>query len=276
MRRQFVLAALTAVGLSVAVESAQAQQIFSGVGASATTQFNDFRTAAGGRRITWDGVRLDGTDFGGDNTVIDLDNTVGIALNRFQAAGALYNEITAVSGDGFASVNPTSAGQFPAFSPTRTFASFNDNVIEQSFVFPSAPTTVPIPAGVRGFGAIFLDVELPQTSNIEFFNGTTSLGKYFVEPGADQETEFLGVLFDQPIVTSVKLTMGNATLFNFNGTAFSAGATENLPNGMDLAVTDDFVFAEPTAAVPEPAPLALIGAGIVAAAFARLRRARNS
>src|SRR5205823_2461702 len=59
---------------------------------SANERLNAFKTAIGGvnngavaapqnggfRVITWDGVKLDGTDFGGNTTVIDPNHVVGI------------------------------------------------------------------------------------------------------------------------------------------------------------------------------------------------------
>src|SRR5207302_1128405 len=134
----------------------------------------------GFRTINWDGVKLDGTDFNGNTTVITPGETVGIPINRFQTRGVQFAEVYAVSGDGFVDVNPGVANQFPAFSPANTFAMFNDNQIELSFVNPSAANTTPTPAAVRGFGAIFLDVETPNTTSIEYFSGSTSLGKFFV------------------------------------------------------------------------------------------------
>src|SRR5207302_8621331 len=56
-----------------------------------------------------------------------------------------------------------------------------------SFVLPSAHNTTPVQAASRGFGAIFLDVETPNTTSIEYFNGTTSLGKFFVPVGASAQ-----------------------------------------------------------------------------------------
>ena len=102
---------------------------------------------------------------------------------RFQARGIFFAEPYAVSGDGFASANRGVVGQFPPFSPNNVFAMFNDNQIEFKFVTPSDPSTTPVDAASRGFGAIFLDVETANTSSIEYFNGLTSLGKFFVQPG---------------------------------------------------------------------------------------------
>src|SRR5207237_8253693 len=68
----------------------------------------------GFRTINWDGVALNGTDFGGSTTVIDLNHTVGIPLNRFQERGVQFAEVYAVSGPAsaadpstFSTVNPT-------------------------------------------------------------------------------------------------------------------------------------------------------------------------
>jgi hypothetical protein len=203
--------------------------------------------ASGGfRTITWDAVKLDGTDFGGgaNTTVIDPNKTVAIPLNRFQAQGTFFEEVYAVSGDGFADVNPNAAGLFPAFSPANTFAMFNENTIDQSFVLPGPNGSTPTLAATRGFGAIFINNEVASTSSIEYFHGDQSLGKFFVPVGAKGDPEFLGVLFSNSIVTRVRLTLGTDTLFSFNGTTFSATSTNNPPTS-NLVVTDDFVYPEP-------------------------------
>ena len=82
-----------------------------------------------------------------------------------------------MSGDGFATVNPATAGQFPAFSPNNTFVmqdqtpyQFDDRFIEQSFTIPGTTTA----AGTRGFGAIFVDAENAGSSKIEYFGRDAS------------------------------------------------------------------------------------------------------
>jgi len=269
-RRTAWLSLVLPLGLLVGARGASAQPtatIFSGAGTvGATTALNRFRAALGsvnnagvpgplinGRReINWDGVKLDGTDFGGNTDVIVPGKVVGIPVNRFQSRGVLFAEEYAVSGDGFVSVNPGVAGQFPAFSPPNTFAMFNETTIELSFVLPSFPNTTPQPAAVRGFGAIFLDVEHGQSSSIEFFNGDQSLGKFFVPPGPSGQPEFLGVLFDSAVVTSVSLVPGEAEIFDFNETTRTVtpgppDLTLNPALGIDMVATDDFVYSEPVA-----------------------------
>ena len=201
--------------------------------------------SSGFRSINWDGVKLDGTDFGGDTTVIDPGKTVGIPLNRFQERGMFFKEVYAVSGDGFADVNPSTAGLFNAFSPSNTFAMFNENTIDFSFVKPSVHTTAPVDAESRGFGAIFLNVQKANTTSIELFHGDESLGTFYVPVGTQGQAEFLGELFSNPVVTRATITLGTDVLFSFDGTHFSSSSTDNPPTS-NLVVTDDFVYPEPT------------------------------
>jgi len=234
-----------------------AETVYQGVGKPAATAARDsFTGAIGGannaggppqstgfRAINWDAVKLDGTDFNGVTTVISADKTVGIPENRFQVRGVLFDEIYSVSGDGYASVNPAAAGAFPFFSPSNVFAPFNGNTLDVAFILPSDPSSTPLPAAVRGFGAIFEDVQKPNVSAIEYFAGSVSLGKYYVPEGQHADTEFLGVLFDAPVVTRVVITLGDAPIFSFFDGQISPG-----PNGADLVSTDDFFYAEPVAA----------------------------
>lgn len=238
-----------------------ATQIFSGTGAAAATEFTNFQTAiknaasVAGNKISWDGVKLDGTDANPNTKVIDQGKTVQIPVDRFKNLGAIFADPYTVSGDGFASVNPGTAGQFPAFSPNNTFAMFDandgqfeDRKIQQSFVLPNTNTV----AGTRGFGAIFVDVEQINSSSIEYFgkdanNNKISIGKYHVKPSANKEPQFLGVLYDSAVISEIEVTVGSKALFSFDGKAVKSFGAENLAKGIDLVVTDDFFFA-----VPEP------------------------
>jgi hypothetical protein len=265
-----LLLALTAAPLSLpATTASAAPQLFAGVGtATATAAIDAFRTSIGGvnngvapppavggrREINWDGVAVDGSVPG--SVVIVPNQTVGIPTDLFQPRGVTFDRIHAVSADSFVTVNPGVAGQFPPFSPTRTFASFNNNTIVVNFVLSSARGTAAVPAGTRGFGAVFLDVESANSSSIEYFAGATSLGRFFVPAGPTSQPEFLGVLFDAPVVTSVRLTVGAGTLFSFHAPTVTPGSpdvTVNPVTGIDQVALDDFIYAEPTASVvPTP------------------------
>src|SRR6476661_1211944 len=89
--------------------SGVSHQEFSGTGGTNTAggalnALNAFKAAIGGadnggaptpaatgfRTINWDGVAVDGTDFGGVTTVIVANKIVGIPLNRFEARGVMF------------------------------------------------------------------------------------------------------------------------------------------------------------------------------------------
>jgi hypothetical protein len=222
----------------------------------------------GFRVITWDGVKVDGTDnaAGANSTVvIKAGHTVGIPLNRFQGSGVFFGAVYAVSNDGFADVNPSVGpspifpnGLFPAFSPPNTFAMFNDNGIDFTFVPASSPFTGPVSAASRGFGAIFLNVQQPGTT-ITYFHGSTVIDTLNVptNPTAGAAV-FAGELFSSPIVTNVLLTLGNGAIFKFDGTTVTSGGVNTATN--NLVAVDDWAFAEPVAItngtnIPVSAPI---------------------
>jgi hypothetical protein len=131
-----------------------------------------------------------------------------------------------------------------------------NNQIAGHFVLASNPNTLSVPAAVAGFGAIFLNVTLANTSSIEYFSGSASLGKFFVPSSPNPgQPEFFGTLFSSPVVTDVVLTLGNATLFFVNhGTPASGSAdvSNGGAAGVNQVATDDFVYSEPQ-------PLAAVG-----------------
>ncbi|MCX7087179.1 MAG: hypothetical protein NTV00_03895 [Methylococcales bacterium] len=240
-----------------------APTIFSGTGNAATTEFNNFKAAiksatnVDGSAINWDAVKLDGTDASPKTRIIQAGKTVEIPVDRFKNRGVIFADPYSVSSDGFATANPATAQQFPAFSVNNTFAMFDsknkefkDFKIEQNFVLLNTDTK----AGTRGFGAIFLDVEQVGSSTIEYFGRDAadkqiSLGKYYVKAGSNSgEAQFLGVLFDSPVVTDVEITPGVRALFSFDGKNIASFGAEDLNKGIDLAVTDDFFFAVPETA----------------------------
>ena len=254
--------------------------IFVGVGGTNTigdthTAFSAFESAIGGtlntapqpqpngfRRITWDGVKLDGTDFGGDSTVIVSGKEVAIPVNRFQPSGAVFDQPLAVSGDGFKFVNPSinssPTALLPAFSPANIVAPMNGNQYDVTFTLAAPGSTTPIPALTSGFGAIFQNVRLADTS-IEFFDGDQSLGKVFASSGNVGDFSFVGALFSGPVVTRVRITLGTGAIFFFDGTTFRAGGADNPAGGDNLVAADDLVFAEPQPATtnqPVVSPMA--------------------
>ena len=113
------------------------------------------------------------------------------------------------------------------------------------------------PALTRGFGAVFTDVDLADTTLLTFFDASNApLGSFSVPAGpADASLSFLGVDFGNAVVSRVRITNGNTAL------------GPNELDGVDLVVNDDFIYGEPIAAlpvgVPEPGTLAALFAGLV-------------
>ncbi|HLJ95654.1 MAG TPA: DUF4214 domain-containing protein [Gemmataceae bacterium] len=252
----FVLDAALAPGNPI---TAGTPTVFTG----GTAALTNFEAAVGGskntltapqptgfRTITWDGVKVDGSDaVAGTNStvVITPGHTVGIPLNRFQNQGVFFGAVYAVSNDGFGDVNPSVGNPnpvlFPAFSAPNTFAMFNDNGIDFKFVVPASPTTPPVSAVSRGFGAIFLNVQQPGTT-IQYFHGSTLLDTLNVPTnGSAGAAVFAGELFNNAIVTNVLLTLGQGVIFRFDGTTVTPGGANSTTN--NLVATDDFVYAEP-------------------------------
>ena len=187
-------------------------------------------------------------------------------MNTFNSAPTTRGLVSITAGTGFeisgqplpefGDINPTYPGIFETFSAPRLFAPLGSNVMDALFFSPGTN----IPASVFGFGAVFTDVDLPNTSSLEFFNtANVSLGTFFV-PTFNNGLSFLGVTFTDAI-GRVRLTTGNTPLGPNDG------------GGIDVVALDDFIYSEPQA-VPEPSTLLLAGAGVAAIARAR-RRSRS-
>src|SRR5512134_110705 len=154
---------------------------------------------AGGRReINWDGgggvdaTTAPVTPFSVFvNTRGALFTTPGTGLSQAPPSGGPTNGLAGLFG------NPTYGTIFSTFSPLRLFAPVGSNITDGVFFLPG--TAGSVPATVSGFGAVFTDVDLPDTTQIEFFNTSGGLlFSSFVEPGTvgDGSLSFLGVFFD--------------------------------------------------------------------------------
>jgi len=163
----------------------------------------------------------------------------------------------------FGNIDPRYPALFTTFSPQRLFTALGSNIVDVNFFIPGSSTA----AVTSGFGAVFTDVDVANTTSIEFFNvSNASLGQFFAPNAVGDETlSFLGVRFTEgSVISRVRITSGNQIL--------APGNTAN-----DLVVMDDFIYAEPIAAaatVPEPATLLLIGPLLVALWIVRRNRLR--
>ena len=161
-------------------------------------------------------------------------------------------------------INPTYAALFEPFSPNRLFAPIGSNVTDGFFSLPG--TNGSITAVVRGFGAVFSDVDLEGETTIELFDLVgNSLGVFDVPAATgDQTFSFLGLLQgpNDPLIGRVRITTGTTAL----------GPNES--STADIVVMDDFFYAEPLAIIPLPGSAALLGVALLAGVVSRAVRAR--
>ncbi len=132
----------------------------------------------------------------------------------------------------FGNINPTYTAIFPAFSAERLFSPVGSNIANIYFYVPGTSTK----AVVRGFGAVYVDVDRVENTAFEYFDiNDKSLGTY-ATPVLNNGHVFLGVLFPEAIVHRVRIEYGNTPL----------GPNESA--SVDVSVMDNFIYGEPQAA----------------------------
>lgn len=240
----------------LASSPAPAQVIYSGAGLNAAgilVPLNNFQSdlgtlnpnvagsfGSGRREINWDGVP---DSFSAPNSLpanfFNSNSPRGVTFTTpgtgFQVSADSSN--TSSTPVQFGDINATYPSVFEPFSAERLFTAVGSNILDVNFFLPGSAT----PALSRGFGSVFSDVDVANSTSLQFFDAANnSLGTFFAPNIAGDETfSFLGVSFPTPIVSRVRITSGNQAL--------SPGNTAS-----DLVVMDDFVYGEPTlASVPE-------------------------
>lgn len=233
-----------------------------GANAAAITATRDaFRVAVGGgvvagangsfggvrREINWDGV----PDARADPSLLPAN-----FFNVNSPRGAVFS----TPGTGFlVSANAGLAtptlfgfpGDLQTFSPQRLFTAVGSTITDVTFFVPGTD----IAATTSAFGVVFVDVEDPGTK-IEFFDATdTLIFTRDVLIAGNQGLSFVGALADAgEKISRVRLISGGNSIL-----ANGVRASETT----DMVVMDDFLYAEPTRAVPEPSSLALAGLGLL-------------
>jgi hypothetical protein len=260
-----IFRSLAAALVVAASSNAVAAVVYSSAGANAaaiTSTVDAFRAALGalnpnvvgsfgsGRReINWDGVP---DAFSAPNNLpanfFNVNSPRGVVLATPGTGFAV--SATAASGTPvqFGNIDPNYASFFEPFTQQRLFTALGSTITDVNLFVPGSSTA----AVSRGFGVVFSDVDLDNSTSLQFFDRSgTSLGTFFAPNFAGNETfSFLGVDFGSAVVGRVRITSGNQIL--------AAGNTSN-----DLVVMDDFIFAEPNAAVPEPATWLLAALALI-------------
>jgi hypothetical protein len=195
--------------------------------------------AAAGRRE----ISLDGTpdaqsapnvlppDF--FNTTVPRGAVFVSKNNTFQVSADADNP--ANTGLRFSNINGQYDDIFATFSPEKLFTPIGTNVMGIRFFVPGTTTA----ATVKGFGAVFTDVDRADTTKLEFLGQSGKVIFTTFAPRGNRATKslsFVGVATNADI-WEVRITAGNAPLSskNLDGEKF------------DLVVMDDILYAEPNA-----------------------------
>jgi hypothetical protein len=244
--------------------------------ASITPTRDAFRSAVGGgtvagangsfgglrREINWDGVPETRAD---PNALpADFFNTTSPRGVVFSTPGTGF--LVSANAGGVTPILFGFPNDFQTFSAQKLFTAVNSNIIDVSFFMPGTN----IAATTSAFGLIFVDAEVANATKIEFFDAMNSLiFSRNALVGGNQGLSFVGgVAGAGEQISRVRITSGANTIV-------SNGVLGN-PND-DVAVMDDFLYAEPLAGptvVPEPASITLAVFGLSLIAFSRRRRRR--
>lgn len=192
---------------------------------------------SGRREINWDAVP---DEFARPN---DYPPDFFNALEEPRARGAVLEtpgDSLGVSADAdnpdgaavrFGDINPSYTEIFRTNSEERLFSPVGSNVANISFFVPGTET----PALVRGFGAVYTDVDGKEAAAFKFYDADDKLLGKFAVPKSRDGLSFLGVAFKKAIVGRVQIVYGNTELGPDDSARY------------DVAVMDDFIFGEPQA-----------------------------
>nr|WP_316641555.1 PEP-CTERM sorting domain-containing protein [uncultured Roseateles sp.] len=247
-----------------------------GANAAAITATRDaFRAAVGGgsvaaangsfgglrREINWDGVPAGSSD---PNALaanfFNVNSPRGVVFSTpgtgFLVSAAAGGATPALFGF---------AGDFQAFSAQKLFTAVGSNVTDVNFFVPGTAQA----ATTTAFGLIFVDVEIGGLTKLEFFDANNALiYSREAQVAGNQGLSFLGATVSGGAISRVRITSGLNTIL----------ANGQLGNPVDdVVVMDDFLYAEPLAAVPEPATALLAAAGLVlVGGLARRRQSKST
>ncbi|NJN44408.1 MAG: hypothetical protein HC806_06610 [Anaerolineae bacterium] len=248
----FIIIALMAAALACNIPGGKSEPIIVSASGNITEAVEQYRTLLGGvnnggdpgtrgtdgyREINWDGVPDDmsapnfyPSDFfnaqepprsrgiflvtPGEGLMVSADND--------NPTGTLPR---------FGNINPQYSDIFKTFSEERLFSPIGSHIVDVTFFIPGTNT----PATVRGFGAVYTDVDTDHTAFEYFDMEGNSLGA-FQTPLSGDGLSFLGVLFEEAVIFRIQVRYGTGALGPDDG-----------ESGVDVAVMDNFIYGEPQA-----------------------------
>ncbi|MEM9567222.1 MAG: hypothetical protein AAF974_02855 [Cyanobacteria bacterium P01_E01_bin.34] len=202
----------------------------------------------GFREINWDGAavpfNMPANFFNNPNPPVNglprgVEFDTESAISVFGVSNPIFTADPFFGDDEFDTLNPGYPEEFATFSSPRLFSPLDSNVMTVEFVEPGVfdKNGDPVSAPVSGFGAIFTDVDLPDSTKLEFFDGVGDLlFSQYVEPDP-QGLSFAGVAFDEPLLAKVRITSGTTPLIQ--------GLDDNPGKGVDIVAMDNFIYGEP-------------------------------
>jgi hypothetical protein len=203
--------------------------------------------ATGRREINWDGGGSTDTTPPATPFTVFLNirgtqfTTPGTGLSQAPPSGGAQGGLATLFN------NSTYADIFDTFSSPRLFTPVGSNHTDAWFFIPG--TSGGTPAVVKGFGAVFTDVDLPEghlRSRFSSLKASTLMDYYDVAgqrifsafvpaaPG-DAGFAFLGIVFEDARIARVRITTGNK----------NPGPNDG--DGVDIVMMDDFIYGEPQA-----------------------------
>lgn len=189
-------------------------------------------SATGRREVGWDGVpaEFNNADNKFPSAFFNTNSKLGLIVTTANGTG--FRNDSSLFGD----IDATFKAQFAAFSPNKVFTVSGSNQMDVTFQLAGLTT----PAVVAGFGAVFIDVDLPALTTMEFFDASgKSLRKVEVPVRTTASPfSFAGARFESAVVSRVRITLGSGAI----GAGFrdiSSGGTR------DIVVLDDFLYTEP-------------------------------
>jgi hypothetical protein len=190
---------------------------------------------SGRREINWDAVP---DTYATQKLPSDFFNPVAPGSPEGLQRGFRYStDVDArVSSNGFADFDASNGTEFSSFSGAKTFSAVSSSLWNVDFQVAGQP----VEASVKGFGAVFSDVDNASSTTMEFFAGQKSLGVYAVPAKTTGNHSFLGVYFPKEKVTRIQIKQGDAVLANGVKDVSSGGSK-------DLVIMDDFLYDEPKA-----------------------------